>query len=43
MLYVLISAAGALIGVYTSPVDSAEMQKQYAGSTVTRCQLNSEA
>lgn len=43
MVYVLICADGRLIGLYTSPVDSAEMQKRYPGSVVTQCSLNAEA
>ena len=41
-VFVLISANGCLIGLYTSAVDSAEMQKKHPGSTVTRCLLNAE-
>ena len=41
-VFVLISSNGCLIGLYTSPVDSAEMLKQHPGSTVTRCLLNAE-
>ena len=41
-VFVLISSNGCLIGLYTSPVDSAQMQKQHPGSTVTRCLLNAE-
>ena len=42
-VYVLIDNTALLIGVYTSPVDAAEMQKRYPYSTVTACRLNSEA
>ena len=42
-VYVLISESASLIGLYTSPVDAAEMQKCHPRSTVTVCRLNAEA
>lgn len=42
-VYVLISESVSLIGLYTSPVDAAEMQKCHPRSTVTVCRLNAEA
>lgn len=43
MVYVLICADGRLVGLYTSPVDAAEMQKLYPESVVSQCSLNAEA